>query len=548
MRERLGEIFGQVSAYVMDLRNQPERLVPVAAGLLVLNLVALSAGGPTEQVETDRGQTADGLEPGELLPGEALPGGLGEDGTVPGSPGARTSGRRGSSSSGGGGGAAAPPVTDSEIKVGIPYLQDPGTANQAAGFAGIGQVDQRRGWEAMIKEVNKKPPHGRKVVPVWYPFTTNDVVSKGSSQMAQEQCALWTRDDPVFVVWSSGTDELRACLTKGGVAQIGGGLGFSYDQTWKDYPYLVEHNSSALDRMAEFHVDQLVAKGFFSKCKNHPSTDPCVDGKPRIGLIRYDWPSYKAGAARMKKALAAHGLALCSGCEFEISYSNDNIPAMLDDATEVNNAINNCRTAKTVPAPGDTSTPPGPCTHMLFLGSTQGVRITLFYVQRAEDQGYRARLGFNTLDGPAAVRDFYAGQGQGEKYNNQFTNSLLVSYSPGDFDLRPDGFKDCMKLWTDAGETFGGSDDSAGNKKNQIDGYCDTAWYHSAAFNAAGQTVNLDTWLKGVANTGFIKSAGSFLMRTTATRHDGASAIRIGDWDAGGDCKCWKPVTGDIPV
>lgn len=441
-----------------------------------------------------------------------------------------------------------PPITATEMKVGIAYIEDPGTLNAAAGFAGIGQVDARRGWEAMIKEVNKNPPHGRKVVPVWYSYTTNDVLSKGADQIAQEMCTKWTKDDRVFVAWASGQDTLRACLTKGGVAQIGGGSGFSWHKTFQDYPYLVEHNSSAMDRMAEFEVDQLKARGFFDKCKPDPSTEPCVDGKPRIALIRYDQPSYDAGSARMKKALAKHGLSLCSGCEFEITYSAEDPAEQLNDATEVNNAINNCRTPHTVPAPGDTSTPPGPCTHMLFLGSTAGVRITLFYIQRAEDQEYRARLGFNTLDCPVCVRDFFAGNNQDEKYNRQFTMSLLVSYAPRDFDLRPGGYQDCFKLWTDAGETFGGSDDTAGNKKNQISGYCDTAWYHLAAFNAAGPTLNLNTWLKGVANTGLVKSSGTFLMRTTATRHDGAGAVRIGDWDAGGNCDCWKPVTGDIPV
>ena len=36
----------------------------------------------------------------------------------------------------------------SVLKVGIAYIADPGTANAAAGFGGIGQVDQKRGWDA----------------------------------------------------------------------------------------------------------------------------------------------------------------------------------------------------------------------------------------------------------------------------------------------------------------------------------------------------------------------------------------------------------------
>ncbi|MGH2812498.1 MAG: hypothetical protein ACRDI1_07270 [Actinomycetota bacterium] len=543
LQERIAQ--SKLPLWLRDILTRPERLIAVAGVIMLLALIAVVSPSnlPGRVATQDDGDS--GLRPGER--------GSKEDKKAEKDAAAKKSGSgAGAGSAAAGSGAlppgVPPPVTATEMRVGIAYVEDPGAANAAAGFAGIGQIDQKRGWDAMVNEVNKNPPHGRKVVPVYYSYTTNDIVTKGAAQIAQEMCDHWTKDNRVFMAWASGTDNLRACLTKAGVAQLGEGSGFSYDTTWRDYPWLVEHNSSALDRMAEFSVDQLHARGLFDECKDHPSTAPCVDGKPRIGLIRYDWPAYDAGAERLKKALAKHNLSLCNGCEFEITYSNDSIPEQLNDATEVNNAINACRTARTVPAPGDTSTPAGPCTHMLFLGSTAGVRITLFYVQRAEDQGYRARLGFNTLDAPDAVRDFFAGQGQDEKYNNQFTKSLLVSYNPARLNLRPQAFKDCMKLFTDAGETFGGSDDTAGNKKNQIDGLCDTAWYHIAAFNAAGPEVTLDTWLNGVANTGQVKSAGTFLMRTTAERRDGAGATRIGDWDAGKSCKCWKPVTGDIPV
>ena len=433
-------------------------------------------------------------------------------------------------------------MTENEIRVGVAYSRDPGTANTAAGFAGIGQVDQKRAIDAMIAEVNKSPPHGRRVVPVYYSYTTNDVTTKGADQLYQEMCAHWTRDNRVFLAWVAGLDTLQACLTRARVAQIGSGSGFSYEKTFQDYPWYVEHNTAALDRMAKDQVDQLAARGFFATCKPDTSTNPCVDGKPRIGLIRYDQPSHKAAAATMKRALTSHGLQLCSGCEFEISYSADNIPAQLDDATEVNSAINSCRTPRTVPG---TDTPAGPCTHMLFLGSRAGVRITLFYVQRAEDQAYRAKLGFNTQDAPMAVRNFYASQGQ-RQYFNQLKQSMLVSTNPGDLSIRPPAHEECKQIFQRAGETFGGQDDSAGNKEGQIGAYCDTMWYHLASLNAAGANLTLDTFLRGVANVGQVKSATTFLMRTTAARRDGAGAVRIGEWFD--DCTCIRPVTGDVPV
>jgi hypothetical protein len=166
-------------------------------------------------------------------------------------------------------------------------------------------------------------------------------------------------------------------------------------------------------------------------------------------------------------------------------------------------------------------------------------------MQPAEQQRFRPRLGLNSLD---CGGDFWDSRGRPEYADNQYKESLLVGHIPGGFDLRPAAYQECKKIFEAGGETFGGSDDTANNKEDQIDGYCDTAWYHIAAFNAIGKTLNLDTFLDGVANTGLVKSAGTFLMRTTANRHDGAGAVRIGVWDAGGGCRCHKPVTGDIPV
>lgn len=526
--------------------SDPRRLLPIDLAIIVLAVIALLTGGAQTTVRTtdqDKAASEALTDGGGIVDPEA-----GQTTIVDGGPGSGAagpvtkSGRSAASSTGPGG----PAVTATEIKVGIGYTTNPGSTNAAAGFQGIGQINQRRGWEAMIKEVDRNAPFGRKIVPVWYAISEEEAVSKGAEAVAGEQCQKWTRDNKVFMAYEgSGSDSLSACLTKAGVAQLGVGTGFSYDKTFSDYPYLVEHNSSALDRMAEDEVDQLVNFDYFAKCKVHVSTSPCVDGKPRIGLIRYNEPSHLAAAKRMKSALAKHGYALCEGCEFEVTYSNDDVAAQLDDATEVASAINNCKLPHKAMGAKSAGAPDGPCTHMLFLGSIAGVRITLFYVQQANDQQYQARLGFNRMDAPAAVRDFFVSNGQSQ-YLSQFTKSLLVSYAPGDFDIEPAAFKECVQLFKDAGETFTGSE--ASNKYAQIPFYCDTAWYHIAAFKAAGSSVTINTWLQGVANTGFVKSAGTFLMRTTATRRDGAGAVRVGDYDAGGACNCWKDVSGQIAV
>lgn len=527
-----------LQAFVDKTLRRPEVLLPVAGLLLVLDLVAIGVtGGSTVQTE-DRSKlpAAGEISPGESLAPEIL--------ASASAAAARAAGAKKKGTSTGSKVGVNTAVSDTEIAVGIIYVTNPGAANCAAGFSSCeGHVDQKRAWELMVKEVNKNAPFGRRVVPVFFPTSEENATSKGEG-LWQEACTKWTQDNKVFLTWVGGTDTLRACLTKNRVAQISEGGGLSFAKTFKDYPWYIEHNSAALDRMAEFQVDQLFARGYFSQCRTDPRDSTCVDGKPRIALIRYDTPAHKAAAARMKAALASHGLSLCdqttNGCEFEATFgATADVRAQLDDATEVNNAILSCKGAHTAPG-----APPGPCTHQLFL-SGPGERLIFFYVPAAEQQEYRVRIGMNALDTGSATS--WDSNGHPEWADNQFKQSMLVGHDPAGFGLKPGAFNECKKLFTDGGETFGGEDDPNNSKEGEVSFYCDTAWYHIAAFNKVGRTVNLDTFLNGVANTGLVKSAGTFLMQTTATRHDGAGAIRIGQWDPG-ECRCWKPITGDIAV
>jgi len=425
---------------------------------------------------------------------------------------------------------SAPPITATHLKVGIAYNKDPGAANAAAGFGGIGQIEQKRGWDAVIADINRDPAFGRKVVPVYYATTTDEITSKGVERLEQEACALWTQDNPVFLVWGGilGLDTLRACLTKAKVPLIGGSGGLSYTKTYKDYPYVVEPYSAALDRMATFQVDRLHAQGYFSKFKTNAATyspQKPADNKPRIGLIRYDQPSYKAAAAAMKRALKSHGLSLCRDCEFEVTFSPDNIAEQLNDATEVNAAIQSFK-AKGV-------------THVMFLGSTAGVRITIFFVDGAEKQRYRPRLGLNPLDAPTAARDFL-----GSPSYPQFRQSVLVTTGPDEFDQLTDAFNRCKKIFMDAGETFQGDEASA--KEGQIPAWCDDAWYTKGVLAKVGPSLSLDSFMKAVATVDPIDSAGVYLMKTTAQRRDGSGAIRVGEWFE--NCNCFKPTSDIIPV
>jgi hypothetical protein len=528
----MGEFLENLRRYRSRIRlRDATTAITVASIVIVIALIAFAFQADPDDAATQASDTTSGL--GDTTLDSPLTSGSAEPGSSD-RPGVSGTTAGGSTSSGE---VSVPEdvprnvaVTKDVIKIGLFYLEDPGAANAAAGFSGVGEVDQKRAYDAMIKEINKNPPYGRKVVPVYYSVTTDEFTSKGAERVWQEACAKWTQDNKVFMAWASDP-ALNACLSKAGVVQVGLSGGFSYAKTYKDYPLLVEPGDAAIDRLAQFEVDQLVKQKFFTEFKdNSPPYTPQrpADGKARIGLIRYDQPSYEAASVSMKKALAKHGLSLCSGCEYRIAYSSDNVPEMLDDATEVNAAIQNCK-----------SRPGGPCTHLLFLGSTNGVRITIFYLDGAEKQAYRPRLGFNPLDAPTAARDFL-----GPSSHPQLVDSLLVADGPGEFNVRTDAFKKCKKTFEDAGETFSGEE--AANKEDQISAYCDPAWYSTAALLKAGPQLTLNSWLKAVDTIEPVPSASVYRMQTRSGRHDGSSAIRVGAWSE--DCDCFKPKTGIIPV
>ena len=277
-----------------DVREQATQLTLisiVAAVVIVAALVALPRSDEAEPARSrDRTTASSGEEAGDrdteagATTSEPVASGSARGSSGPGS--STVSGRAAAPA------ARAPSrvvVAGGAVKVGITYTADAGQANAAAGFT-VAQIDQRRGWEAVVADINRDPPFGRKIVPVWYSQTENEITQKGAERVAQEACARFTQDTKVFMVWdgtlTAGDATLRRCLTKAKVPQISFGTGTSYGRTFKDFPYVTEPASAAMDRMAAFYVDGLFDSGFFRTFKNNRAPYSPVkpsDGKPRIG-------------------------------------------------------------------------------------------------------------------------------------------------------------------------------------------------------------------------------------------------------------------------
>jgi hypothetical protein len=506
-----------------------------ALGLTVALALVASACGSTVSVSEQRrvltnsgeeGQTASDLGlPGEDAAdaGSTPTGAIGGAGTSAG--GSRASGGVVKSATG------ATVVTEKEVKVGFVYIEDPGTANAAAGFVGIGQVNQRRAYDIMIADLNKTGVAGRKVVPVYKTYTTEEAQAKGPDVVNQELCAYFGKEKPVFAAFIGGEDNLRQCFTKAKIPQISSGSGLSYSKTFKDYPYLVETSVPALDRMSAFYIDNLANRNFFKEFKADVGSPPHPTNQPQIALLRYDEVEYREGANAVKKELASRGLSLCQGCEFAITRGETTEDA-LGESNQIKVAVDACKDR---------------CTHILILDSLAGVRLTIFWIQQAENQVYRPRLGITSLSAPALVANLL-----GQPAKNQFRMGQLVGWFPfADVELETEEHQRCKKLFTDGGETFFPNDpgDPTKNKEAQADSYCDEAWYFRAAGNKGGFTQGAESWLNGVNNVGRVPLAGTFIAETRADRHDGVGGIRVGEYQDAPNCNaCFRYVTPVIPV
>lgn len=127
----------------------------VAVIVLLVAVIAWSAGGPSGDAGRAPGAIAERAaelaeQPDEVVGGESVA----VDGPL--SARAKSSARVRPADVSGSAPADLPPITETTVKVGITYTEDPGGANAAAGFT-VGQVDQRRGWEALIAQINKAP-------------------------------------------------------------------------------------------------------------------------------------------------------------------------------------------------------------------------------------------------------------------------------------------------------------------------------------------------------------------------------------------------------
>ena len=496
-------------------------LITAACGSTVPIQEQQAAQEAAEQGLTDGGLTGGGLGTGTDGTGTGGTGGgslsgTGGGGTLAG--GGDTGTGTGSDGTGGGSGTVAtgengPGVTATTIKLGIAYDEDAAKAN-AQIAPGIGQIDQRKAYEAVIEDVNKAGGvNGRKIIPVFHTFHS---ISSGETtdQEDAEACAHWTQDDPVFA--SDGgyrTESGLACLERAGTTILAsdGLTGGQSKRFYSLYPHAILYDDIDLNAMSVLYVDSLWKQGYFN------------DGAS-IGLMTIDEPERNYALKNsLIPAMKSHGLEFTDIAFIDKPESNAEAG---NEASQVASAA--------VRFKGEG------ITHVMFLDS-HGF-MTLVFAQNAERQQYAPRYGINTLSGNTAIADLLK-QSSAE---HQFHNAISVGWGPT-LDVHTEDLPAWAKtpLKQKCYETMkkGGINMSDANSHALAELVCDNVWAFDAIASAAGEVINQDTWLQGLS-----KAASNFQptsgvgFRVDSGNHDGTAHYA---WMKFYDkCTCFRYTSG----
>lgn len=346
----------------------------------------LGPGAPTDGAPLDRlsakGSSAPSARSANLAEREGAPVGP----TRPGRPGDRLG--RG--------------VFENKVVVGWEGLGDSaGSATKGVGVTTptASESEQRKAIQVIAEHINARGGIGGKPIEVLFHFV--DVTAGTHDSRGAESCAFFTEDHEVFAVLmlANHSHTFTRCMAsrKTPVIDVSSTV-LPHDQKDLDEhaPHLylpIRVNLSRLD----IYIDALAEQGFFA-------------GDVKVGLLRYDWTTHKRVRDRViVPALARHGVKLTDEFAFTMVQSVSDLSRAGSQAAS---AVLRFR-SKGV-------------NRLLFLPTAWVVPTV--WPPAAESQGYRARYGINSWEGP----DFLANNAPPE----QLREAVGVGWQPAT-DLGP---------------------------------------------------------------------------------------------------------------
>ena len=465
----------------------------------------------------DDGGVSGGIDT-SVSSGGAVSGGGSSVRTTSGSSGGGTSSSSGGGSVSGAGGeeltASAPGITATEMKIGIVYDKSAGFTNAALGYAGIGQIDQKRSNDALIADVNKRGGvAGRKLVPVYATFDSSGPDAQAGTEVLEQRFCQTFKENRIFVSFYGGAETFTRCMNELGVIRVDGG--FVDEQLLAESPLVVNLNVT-LDRLARFTVDRLFERGYYKKGRDGLAVNL------KIGLLRYDLPEYERAAKILRAQLEKHGLKLTD----EIAVRRAETTDQIGDETNAYRAA-----ALKMKSDG--------ITHVQFLTAYSALP-ELIFMQSSEKQVYNPRYGLNSTSSGQALSVLLGSDAQ-----NQLHDAVEVGWFPifdvhaSDYsgDKTTVAFRHCKEVLEKSGERFTEGDPTR-NKEALAASLCDGYNYLEAAANGAGANPTNESFMRiGVPSVENLDSAMTFIL-STKERRDAYGGIRDARWFD--DCSCFK--------
>ncbi|MHB8452768.1 MAG: type 1 periplasmic-binding domain-containing protein [Mycobacteriales bacterium] len=399
-------------------------------------------------------------------------------------------------------GSGAPGVTATTIEIGLPYANNAGAVNAAAGAGNLNPGNEQQDWQVLVDYLNAHGGiDGRRVVPVWYGFNADS--SETTQQIEQAMCAAFTQDNHVFAVLTQADQTLAHCILASGAVMVGEDLALEESSFFTQYPYYVEPGGLALDRIVRAEIPQLVAEGYFG-------------AHPKIGILTYDQPSFSQTVDQvMIPELASYGYR---NPLVEESYYPTGSSGIGEESASISSAELKFRSSGV--------------DHVLFL--EQAADLALFFMNDAASQDYHPRYGVNSQDGAetlASGGDVPASQIVGAEGIGWLPVIDLASYTPSG----PYGnaaARRCVALMQAGGVSVSGPD-----SEGVLFLDCDMAFFLQAALDAGGSTINRANFLAAVNGMGSrFTDAQTIATSFSPSQHDGVSEVYDYVYQSGCGC------------
>jgi hypothetical protein len=383
-------------------------------------------------------------------------------------------------------------VTSTTIKIGVNHAAPLGPAYAAVGFGGSAEgTDERPITEALVRYLNKHGGiAGRKIELSFFEY---DAVAGGSwDSLAAAACDKFINDDKVFAAISGHvgqTDSLVDCMAKGNTPLVTQNQ-WPYDgKYYKDYAkYLYQPGRMRPERWVPQYIDGLADLGYFKGAKP--------------GILRFDAPVFDRIQALINAELAKRKLPKI---EYEAIIST---PQSVGDfggmAAQLQNAIVQFRSRG--------------IEHVMF--NEWAAQIPFFFLTQAEEQDYRPRYAFTSVNLPGTIEQQAAVA--------QLEGAVAVSWLPAQdthlakLDPRTGTggiHEQCIKWANDNGYKT--------ESRLYVGTHCDSLLFLKKVFEHTNNITPEGLWAAAPKLGTSFQSPYTWKTRFTAGRGDGASHVRL---------------------